>query len=125
MSIKLCLYDNGFTLFFNKKRRLIRLNLLHFLSKRLHPLRAASKKNKKGLASVILATNSPNFELVVFIILIEGGFVNKKLTFFYIFFVFLSILMCKGKIMLLFYIKFLDIFFKLCYNMREGRGYVG
>lgn len=36
-----------------KKRR--RQTSFKFQSKRLHPLRVASKKNKKGLASVILA----------------------------------------------------------------------
>ena len=49
-----------------------------FLYKKLHPLRAASKKNKKGLASVILATNSPNSELVVLILIESLIFVNKK-----------------------------------------------
>ena len=48
-----------------------------FLYKKLHPLRAASKKNKKGLASVILATNSPNSELVVPILIEKCCFVNK------------------------------------------------
>ena len=52
--------------------------LFCFLSKRLHPLRATSKKNKKGLASVILATNSPNSELVVPILIEKYLFVNKK-----------------------------------------------
>ena len=46
---------------------------------RLHPLRATSKKNKKGLASVILATNSPNSELVVLILTETVRFVNKKM----------------------------------------------
>ena len=37
------------------------------------------KKNKKGLASVILATNSPNSELVVPILTETVRFVNKKM----------------------------------------------
>lgn len=37
------------------------------------------KKNKKGLASVILATNSPNTELVLTILTESVYFVNKKL----------------------------------------------
>jgi len=45
----------------------------------LHPLRATSKKNKKGLASVILATNSPNSELVALILTETEKFVNKKM----------------------------------------------
>ena len=40
--------------------------------------RPASKKNKKGLASVILATNSPNSELVILILIEKCQFVNKK-----------------------------------------------
>ena len=50
-----------------------------FHTKRLHPLRAASKKNKKGLASVILATNSPNSELVIPILIEKYLFVNQFL----------------------------------------------
>ena len=42
------------------------------------PEKATSKKNKKGLASVILATNSPNSELVVLILIESLVFVNKK-----------------------------------------------
>ena len=61
-------------------------SLFAFHTKRLHPLRAASKKNKKGLASVILATNSPNSELVLTILIEKIYFVNKNIkknTFFY------------------------------------------
>ena len=50
----------------------------YFLSKKQDPLRPASKKNKKGLASVILATNSPNSELVILILIEKCQFVNKK-----------------------------------------------
>ena len=42
------------------------------------PEKAPHKKNKKGLASVILATNSPNTELVVHILIEKLYFVNKK-----------------------------------------------
>ena len=37
-----------------------------------------TKKNKKGLASVILATNSPNSELVISILIENWYFVNKN-----------------------------------------------
>ena len=60
------------------KRSFLVLKLLLNTKKRLHPLRAVSKKNKKGLASVILATNSPNSELVIYIITVMMIFVNKK-----------------------------------------------
>ena len=38
----------------------------------------SGKKNKKGLASVILATNSPNSELVITILIEVDCFVNKN-----------------------------------------------
>ena len=63
-----------------KKKKKTSANVsFYFSSKRLHPLRATSKKNKKGLASVILATNSPNSELVVPILTETIRFVNKKM----------------------------------------------
>ena len=61
-------------------------SLFAFHTKRPHPLRAASKKNKKGLASVILATNSPNSELVLTILIEKIYFVNKNIKKKHIFF---------------------------------------
>ncbi len=64
--------------FLKQKKEGVGKRLLNFSSKKLHPLGTASKKNKKGLASVILATNSPNSELVITILIEEVVFVNKK-----------------------------------------------
>ena len=59
------------------------LKLINYTQKDLYPLRAGPfKKNKKGLASVILATNSPNTELVITILIENPLFVNKKMHFF-------------------------------------------
>ena len=66
-----------FNLFFKQKRRRQTSFLVSYI--RNYPNWIASKKNKKGLASVILATNSPNSELVVLILIESLVFVNKNI----------------------------------------------
>ena len=50
--------------------------------KRLTPKEQPTKKNKKGLASVILAPIRLKFELVIYILTEVDNFVKKNIKFF-------------------------------------------